>query len=287
MSGGRIEIEHFFAGELVKSTEIVDALAHDTIQFAFTADSYYRGDIPVGWIAGTSGAPFTWGSWMEASELFHQWGIDELLREGYAEHGVYFLNSCGQGNNYFWSDRPIYGVDDLKGFKVRYYGALNEVMEALGASPVFLPHEETYMAISQGTLNGGGTEFEMYEALSLYEVAPYFHGPPWMWPGVCCLMASQDAWNALPDDLKEIVRTASLLAATESAVVMEKYRGEMFSKFDDWGVTYIEWGPEDIAKVVEESAKYLDKVETEIGPKDPRVAEGLEIVRSFLKAKGR
>lgn len=287
MSDGRIKIEHYFGGELVASTDLIPALEHNTVQLAFTSGTLYKGDIPTGWLAGCSLPPFYWDNYFEMSELFHQLGLDELQRESFAEHGVYFLNTCGAGNVYFWSDRPIYGVDDLKGFKVRFFGGLNEVMEALGASPVYLPHEETYMAISQGTLNGGGTEFEIYEALSLYEVAPYFIGPAWLHPGEMALMTSMDAWNALPDDLKEIVRTACLLNSHETAVMMEAYRAEMFKKFDDWGVTYIEWGPEDVAKGYAESLKLLDKIETEIGPLDPRVAEGVEIVRNYAKLRGR
>lgn len=283
MSDGRIQIEHFYAGELVKTTEMDAALKAGTIQLAFTSGVMYKGTAPIGWLAGCSLPAFIWESFAELSELYHQRGLDELMREGWAERGIHYLNTLGDGQIFFWANRPIYGVDDLKGLKVRFYGGLSDIMEAFGASPVYLPHEETYMAISQGTLDASGTSYHIYEGLGLYEVAPYLIGPPWKLPEEMCIMISLDAFNALPDDLKEIVKTAGILLAHETAVRCEADQKVMFRKLDGWGSTYIEWGPEDVAKVKEVSLELLDEIATEIGPQDPRVATGLEIIKDFMR----
>ena len=203
------------------------------------------------------------------------------------EKDIHYFSSHSVGNTYFWSKKPINGVEDLKGFKVRFFGSMSDTMEHFGASPVMLPHPETYMAIAMGTLDGSGTAWWLYRDLKLYEVCPYFIGPAWQVPQGMELWASKKAWDALPDDLKEIVTEAAKQFDADYARVCEEQEHLMFEQFEEWGTTYIEWGKEDIDRIVNEfSLPYLDKIDQDIGAKDPRVAEGVKIVKQFMKDRG-
>ena len=283
MSAGRFDITVYSAGELVSSLEIADALAEGMIDMAWTTGAYYKGAIPVGWLATCSMPPFVWRDWHDFVALYHRLGLDELMREGYAEHGIYFLTTLGESNIYFWSKKPMYTLDDLKGFKVRFYGAQTETMELLGASGVFLPHEETYMAMAMGTLDGSGSSTCIYTGLNLHEVAPYFYGPSWKLPEGMDLMVSMDSWQALPDDLKAMLTEAGKVHAYANHHECIWEEGELcFKQFDKWGVTYIEFGDEDVAKIAEAAVSLFDNFPTE----DPRVAKGVEIVKEFAREKG-
>lgn len=287
MSDGRLDITLHYAGELVEPLEVLPALQANTIQIANTAGLFWRGAVPVGWLGGANFPPFVTRSNEEFHELFHYRGLDELMKEGWAEEGIYFLGSHNVGNTYFWSSKPLYGLEDLKGFKVRFFGAMSDTMEHFGASPVMLPHPETYMAIATGTLDGSGTAWWLYRDLKLYEVCPYFIGPPWQVPQSMELFVSLAAWNALPDDIKAMVETASKVFAFEYSTRVTIEEKEMFRKsFPEWGTTYIEWGPEDVAKITEFSLEYLDMTATEVGSKDPRVARAMEITKEFMKECG-
>jgi len=242
----------------------------------------FKGKVPIGWLGASGMPPLIWDGWEEEAERVHYRGLDELQREGWAEQGVYYLKTVSSGYTHFWSTKPMYSVDDLKGFKIRFYGSHAEVMEKLGASTIFLPHEEVYMAAATGTVDGSGTSHFMYEDLGLYEVCPYFYGPPWMLPGGMALFVAMDAWNALPDDLKAMVETAAAAYASESFLKFSEQYGRMLAKFPEWGVTYIEWGPEDIAKIRAASLEVLDEFPVE----DPRVSKGVEIIKTFMRDKG-
>lgn len=287
MSGGRLVIDMYYAGDLVAPGEVFEALRAGAIEMANLTATLFRGAVPVGWICPNSLPPFIWRSTEDFYELYHRKGLDDLMREGLAEVGIHMLNHHAVGNTYFWSSIPLYGVDDLEGFKVRFFGAMSDTMEAFGASPVFLPHPETYMAIALGTLDGSGTAWWIYRDLKLYEVAPYFIGPPWQTPQPMVNFISLEAWEALPDDLKAIVDAADMVLALEyhqRSKLEERYMFEV--SFPEWGVTYIEWGPEEVARITEVSLKLLEEIDREIGPKDPRVSQGIEIVKEFMRDRG-
>ncbi len=288
MSGGRLKISLHYAGELVEFMEVLPALQANMIQIANTGALFWRGSVPMGWLTAGNLPPFITRSGAEFNELYHYRGLDALLKEAWGEHGVHFLGSHNVGDTYFWSKKPINSLDELKGFKVRFFGAMSDTMQHFGASPVMLPHPEVYMAISTGTLDGAGTCWWQYRDLKHYEVCPYFIGPPWQVPQAMELLVSQKAWEALPADLQAIVETAAIVLSKEFADLTRLEEKEMFQKsFEEWGTTYIEWGEEDVDRITKEfSLPYLDKVAAEEGSKDPRVVKGVEIIKQFMQDYG-
>ncbi len=288
MSGGRMKISLHYAGELVDYAEVDKALQANMIQISNTSSLFFRGAIPMGWVTAPNMPPFVTRSNDEFNELFHHRGLDELVAEALNERGIKYLGCHSVGNTYFWSKKPINTLEDLKGFKVRFFGSMSDFVEHFGASPVMLPHPETYMAIAMGTLDGSGTAWWLFRDLKLYEVCKYFIGPAWQVPQGMELWVSKKAWDALPDDLKEIVTKAADEFNDDFARVCDEQEKIMMTKsFKEWKTTYIEWGKEDIDKITNEfSIPYLDKIEKDIGGKDPRVAEGVKIVKQFMKDRG-
>ncbi|MDD2453312.1 MAG: TRAP transporter substrate-binding protein [Synergistaceae bacterium] len=288
MSGGRLKISLHYAGELVDYAEVDKALQANMIQIANTSSLFFRGAIPMGWVTAPSMPPFVTRNNDEFNELFHHRGMDDLVAEALEERGIHYLGCHSVGNTYFWSKKPINTLEDLKGFKIRFFGSMSDFVEHFGASPVMLPHPETYMAIAMGTLDGSGTAWWLYRDLKLYEVCKYFIGPAFQVPQGMELWASKKAWDELPADLQAIVTTASLAFNTDymDAVTMEER--EMFNKsFKEWGTTYSEFSPEEVTRITNEfTLPYLDKISEEQGKKDPRVIKAIEIIKQFMKDYG-
>ena len=288
MSGGRLKISLHYAGELVDYAEVDKALQDNMIQISNTSTLFFRGSIPMGWVSAPNMPPFITRTNDEFNELFHHRGVDRLVNEALEERGIKYFGSHSVGNTYFWSKKPIRTLDDLKGFKVRFFGSMSDFVEHFGAAPVMLPHPETYMAIATGTLDGSGTAWWLYRDLKLYEVCPYFIGPAMQVPQGMELWASKKAWDALPEDIQAMVETAAHVFNQDymDAVTMEER--EMFNKsFPEWGTTYIEFSDADVKRIIDEfSLPYLDKVAAEQGPKDPRVAEAVEIIKQFMRDYG-
>jgi len=288
MSGGRLKISLHYAGELVDYREVDQSLQHNMIQISNTSSLFFRGAFPMGWVSAPNMPPFVTRSNDEFNELFHHRGIDKLVGEALEERGIKFLGSHSVGNTYFWSKKPINSLEDLKGFKVRFFGSMSDTMEHFGASPVMLPHPETYMAIATGTLDGSGTAWWLYRDLKLYEVCPYFIGPAMQVPQGMELWASKKAWDALPEDIQMIVETATRAFNTDYMDAVTMQEREMFNKsFKEWGTTYIEFSDKDVKRITDEfSLPYLDKIAAEQGAKDPRVIKAIEIIKQFMKDYG-
>ncbi len=288
MSGGRLKISLHYAGELVGWEEVYSSLQVNMIQIANTSSLFWRGSIPMGWISAPNMPPFVTRTNDEFNELFHHRGINELVGEAMEEQDIHFLGSHSVGNTYFWSKKPINSLEDLKGFKVRFFGSMSDTMEHFGAAPVMLPHPETYMAIAMGTLDGSGTAWWLYRDLKLYEVCPYFIGPAMQVPQGMEMWASKKAWDALPEDLQGIVETATLAFNTDYMDAVTIQEREMFNKsFKEWGTTYIEFSDEDVDRITKEfSLPYLDNIAAEIGPRDERVIKAVDIIKQFMKDYG-
>jgi len=117
-----------------------------------------------------------------------------------------------------WYRKEIKTVADLKGLKMRMGGGLfGEAMAKLGVVAQNMPAGEVYSALEKGTLDA--TEFVgPYddEKLGFNKVAPYYYYPGW-WEGGAELefFVSAKAYEALPAELKEIVKAATAVAARD------------------------------------------------------------------------
>lgn len=283
MSNGRLEISLFTAGELTPTFEIIGSMKTGMVDIAITSGSYYGGFIPEASLEASALPPLIIDSFRDAIQLYWYGGLDEIIRQGYAEQGVYFVGSVPQPVPIaFWSKKPMYGVEDFKGFKVRSFGYLARVLAELGAGSVSLPQEEVYTAISQGVIDGSMTDASYYEGMRFYEVAPYFYLPGFMHISAICMIISQQSWDALPNDLKAIVREAYVHYVHDHAQRAWFNYEQMLKSFDEKGVTLITFSDEDQQKIRERGMLILD----EIAEKSELNKKGIELIKNYLKEKG-
>src|SRR5690606_20866700 len=137
MSGGRLKIQHFGAGELIPALEGFDAGRSGTVEMN-SANAYF-------W-AGKSFAaqyftavPFGLNYPGMNAWLYDGGGI-QLWRELYDGFGLVPF-SCGNTGIQMtgWFRKEITSVDDLKGLKMRIPGLAGKVYGALGVDVKLLP----------------------------------------------------------------------------------------------------------------------------------------------------
>jgi TRAP-type mannitol/chloroaromatic compound transport system substrate-binding protein len=213
LSGGRIEVEVFAAGELVPAFEVLDAVSRGSIQLGHSAPIYWRGKLPAAQLFGS--VPFG----MLADEfnawIYHGGGMD-LWREAYAAQNVIpFLAGNTGPQMGGWFNREITSLDDVVGLKIRIPGLGGEVMNRAGAVPVNLPGSEIFTALQTGAIDATewvGPYNDM--AFGLHQAARYYYYPGWQEPsGALELLVSADAYASLSQELKEIVATACMAEA--------------------------------------------------------------------------
>ena len=209
LSGGRIQIELFAAGEVVPGTGVFDAVGEGT------ADIYHA-------------VPAYWGSKSRGILLFgsQPLGLTAVEQQGWMLHGggqalydeMYarfnlkpFL--CGNSGPQWagWFRREVNTVDDLRGLKYRTTGLNSVVMSRLGVAVEAMSGPAMFQALQSGALDAGEFIGPWTDSgLGLQQVAPFYYDNGVGEPGSaeeCGINLA--SWAALPDDLKAAVEMAA------------------------------------------------------------------------------
>ncbi len=124
----------------------------------------------------------------------------------------------------FMGNRPIAGVADLKGLRMRISGANSLVLEEFGAVPTMVTAPEAYTALERGTVDAVGFPWTFgFGSYRLFEVSKYVTLGIAMSGFACFAAVSLDAWNALPERMKALLpeirerSNAAMLRAYEEA----------------------------------------------------------------------
>ena len=209
MSGGRLRIKVYSAGELVPALEVFDAVSQGVAEMGHGASYYWKGKNPVFQFFST--VPFGMNQTEMNAWLYEGGGID-LWEEAYAPFSVIPMpagNTCMQMAG--WFNREINSVADLQGLKMRIPGLGGEVLRRAGGLPVTLPGGELLTAMQTGVIDA--TEWiNPYSdlAFGLHKVAKYCYYPGWHEPGTTleCIV-QRSAFESLPEDLQQVVKIAT------------------------------------------------------------------------------
>ncbi|WP_148864064.1 TRAP transporter substrate-binding protein [Marinobacter fonticola] len=209
MTGGRVEIEILPVGSVVSHTETLGAMKMGVLDGHISVTGYFSGQDPAfGLIGNTVGA---WSSPDQLIDYIYYGGGYELMNELYKPYGVKFVGGAATGLESFVSKKPLDGVDDLKGLKLRApEGLVQSVFAAAGASPVNLPGSEVYTALSKGVIDAADyTVFSTNQEAGLNEIAPHpvypgFHSLP-----LLEIAMNLKEWNELPDDIQTIMTVSA------------------------------------------------------------------------------
>jgi len=207
-SNGRLKIRVYAGGELVPALEVVDAVSRGTVQMGHDSAYYHRGKLSAAQFFTT----IPYGQTVhEINAWMYYGGGLELWQEMYAE--VFNVMPFPAGNTGVqmagWFNKEINSIADLQGLKMRIPGIGGEVMQRAGASQITVPASEIFTALQTGAIDAAEWVGPYNDiALGLHKVARYYYYPGWheMGPMLQCTV-NMEAWNSLPEDLQEIVRS--------------------------------------------------------------------------------
>ncbi|WP_274050981.1 TRAP transporter substrate-binding protein [Thalassomonas haliotis] len=209
MSGGRLKVQVYGAGELVPGFQVFDAVSGGTAQMGHSGSYYWKGKIPSSPLFGA--IPFG----MTATELnawLHYGGGLELWQEMYKPFGIIPMAGGNSGAQFAgWFKKEIHSMDDLKGLKMRIPGLAGEVLQRAGAVPVTLTGGEIFSSLQSGAIDASewvGPYNDL--AFGFYQAAEYYYSSIWHEPGTGLeFLINEKAFNELPRDLQKIVEVAA------------------------------------------------------------------------------
>jgi len=209
MSGGRLTIKVFGAGQLVPAFEVFDAVSQGTAQVGHGASYYWTGKTRAA--AFFTSVPFGLNA-QEMNGWLHYGGGLELWRELYEPFNLIPFAAGSTGVQMAgWFNREINSMDDIKGLKMRIPGLGGDVITRAGGVSVTMPGGELYTSMQTGVIDA--TEWVgPYNdlAFGFHQVAKYYYYPGWHEPGpILELIVNKDAYASLPADLQAIVEGAA------------------------------------------------------------------------------
>lgn len=208
MSGGRLTVRVYGAGERVPAMEVFEAVSRGAAHMGHGASYYWKGKAPATTFFTT--VPFGLTSWEMDGWLYFGGGM-KLWRELYAPFNLVPFAAGNTGTQMAgWFRRPINSMADLQDLKMRIPGLGGEVMQRLGVETVAVPGNELFTALSTGVIDAAewvGPYNDL--AFGLFEAAKYYYYPGWHEPnGNLEVIVNAEAWQALPADLQAIVEAA-------------------------------------------------------------------------------
>jgi len=127
----------------------------------------------------------------------------KVMKANEAKLGGVFIGSYAYAHQVLYSRKPIRDLADLKGMKVRVFGAAQtDFIKALGAEPVSLPIAEVYTDLDRGTVDAAVTGTIAGFSLKWYEVTQHMVDLQ-IGPVMIALVVSKRTWDKLSPDLRK------------------------------------------------------------------------------------
>ena len=205
IANGQMEIELFYADQLVPTSELFRAMQSGTIDAVQSDDDSMASPTEVTVFGGYF--PMALRYSLDVPALFHEWGLNEIWDEEYAKVGVKHISAGSWDPCHFAMKEPVNTLADLQGKRVFTFPTAGRFLAQFGVVPVTVPWEDVEVAMQTGELDGiawsGITEDY---TVGWSKVAPYFltNNISGAWIGH--FFANMERWNAVPPHLQELLK---------------------------------------------------------------------------------
>ena len=230
MSDGRFKIKVYGGGELVPALQTFDAVSDGSVEMGNGAAYYWGGKMPAAPIFCT--IPFGMSA-QQMNAWIYGGGGDALYKELYEPFDVVPFAGGNTGIQMGgWFNKEMNTVADFRGLKMRMPGLGGKVIGKLGASAIVSPGSEIYTNLERGVIDATEWVGPYHDYLmGFYKIAKYYYYPGWHEPGPLLEnIVNKQAWEALPNDFKAILETASARQNIWSLSTFEAKNNEYLNK---------------------------------------------------------
>ena len=204
-SKGKIKVDFYGGGSLLKATKVYDGVVQGIADIGFSHVEYTRGRFPLTEMLDLPlGFPSAWVGTHVANDFYKKFKPKE-----WDKTHILWFNTCPP-NVIILAKKPVYKMSDLKGLTIRGPGRVGEVLKNLGAAPKPVPMNEVYEAMARGVVNGCMTPIETLRSFRLAEVSKYVT-KSWQIGNVYTfyVVMNKKVWDKLNSSEKELFNKVS------------------------------------------------------------------------------
>ena len=269
---GEVKVQLYNGGELGAGPAEQYARAVDGVaEFSISLPGYTASTFPLTLLAELP------GTIDEATGTETIWKNIELFQPEYKRVKLVGLWSSAE-NIIYSAKKPIRGLDDLKGMKIRVPSRNSgTLVEAWGGSPVSMPVSEVYNALQTGVIDAAMIDGTATKAFRLGEVASYVTLGMKTTNSPFFIVMNRDAWNDLSDEHKSVVEAAGKQASLNGQAMQLRVAADGIESFGSTaGKEVIRLTAEQAAPFNEIADKVTAKIEAETGPAAAEIIKALK-----------
>lgn len=205
IANGQMEIELYYADQLVPTGELFRAMQRGTIDAVQSDDDSMASPTEVTVFGGYF--PFALRYSLDVPALFNHHGLDEIWKEEYGKLGIQHISAGSWDPCNFATKQPINSLADLNGKRVFTFPTAGRFLSKFGVVPVTLPWEDIEVALQTGELDGvawsGITEdYTVGWAAATGNFLTNNISGAW----IGHFFANQAKWDEVPEHLKELMK---------------------------------------------------------------------------------
>ena len=277
-SGGRIEAQHFPAGQLGSYTQNIEQNRLGTIQITTGGPDTEEAVAPE--IAATGGAPgFIYRDDAHVDRVLQGEIGTEVSRIARAKTGVEFVDYGEVGFRHILAKRKVTSLGEVKGLKIRVpeLKIWVDFWKKLGANPTPLPYAEQYSALSTGLIDAVEADVFSIKGFKWGEQAKHMTlTAHWFLPKAARVNAR---WlDSLPEDLRKLVRESAKSIFAEQRKQNRANAAKTLEELKASGITVYQLS--DLPKWHEATESLF----AEFGAKSPATKAMIEKIRALAKA---
>jgi TRAP-type C4-dicarboxylate transport system substrate-binding protein len=271
---GRIKFEYFYGGSLIKKPQYIEAIARGIADISTGPVSFVTGKFPELSIFEV------YGSYKLDKFLEMQEAVEPIFSEFLREKGVHHVLIQYSGSTVFpHKTKFLKKPEDWKGQKMRLGGRWqSELGSKWGASPIFLPPSELYLALQKGVIDGYMLIWDIIYGLKLFEVAPY-HIDSGFSNNIEHVTMNLKKWDLMTKEDQGIFNAA--IKETKPWTYQEtlKYYDGLKKDLLGKGVKIHQLAPEEKALFLKDAYSLYPEVEKVSGPVGKKFMDALEKFR--------
>lgn len=136
---------------------------------------------------------------------------------------------------------PITSMEDFSGLRLRTWeaAAYMECWSALGANPLVIGWNDTYLSLSQGTVQAVTAPASQVETMAFYEVAPYITNIN-EFPQEIGIVMNRAKFDSLSAEQQQALFDAANEAGEWASSAVYDYVEESFARMEEAGATFYE-----------------------------------------------
>lgn len=205
-ANGEMEIELYYADQLVPTDELFRALQNGTLDAVQSDEATMASPVDISVFGGYF--PFATRYSLDVPALFNYYGLNEIWKEAYDEvDNVTWLSAGAWDPLHIFTIDPIRSLADMRGKRVFGVPTAGRFLSRYGLIPVTVPWDDVEVQLQTGQLDGvawcGFTEaYEVgWADICNYALTNSLTGA---WFG--SYFANTASWNNVPPHLQELFK---------------------------------------------------------------------------------